>query len=79
MALTMGLTLDDIGVHDRHNEAVAHVVATCKKLGKFAGYACNTLEKGKRRMSEGFNFVNVGGDSQFIAEGAQRYLKEMRD
>ena len=79
MALTMGLTLDDIGVHDRHNDAVAHVVATCKKLGKFAGYACNTLEMGKRRMSEGFTFVNVGGDSKFIAEGAQRYLKEMRD
>ena len=78
MALTMGLTLADIAVHERHNEAVAHVVATCKKLGKFAGYACNTLEMGKRRISEGFTFVNVGGDSQFIAEGSQRYLKEMR-
>lgn len=79
MALTMGLTLDDIGAHPRHDEAVAHVAATCKKLGKFAGYACNSLEVGRRRVSEGFTFVNVGGDSVFMAEGAKRYLAEMRD
>ena len=78
MALTMGLTLADIGTHPRHNEAVAHVATVCKKLGKFAGYSCGTLEMGKRRVSEGFTFVNVGGDSIFMAEGAKHYLAEMR-
>ncbi len=78
MALTMGLTLDDIAIHQQHNEAVAHVVTICQKLGKFAGYACSTIEMGKRRISEGFTFVNVGGDSMFIAEGSKRYLEEMR-
>ena len=78
LALDMGLKVSDMGNHPRHDEAVAHVLACCKKLGKAAGYACGTPEMGRRRIAEGFTFVNMGSDSGFVAEGSEAVLAEFK-
>ena len=78
LALSMGLKVSDIGVAKAHNEAVARVLEACRKTGKAPGYACNSLEMGKRRIAEGFRFVNIGGDAIFIAESSKWYLQQLR-
>ena len=78
LALSMGLDLAEAGVNKEHNEAVAHVLEMCKKTGKFPGYACGSLEMGRRRIAEGFTFVSIGADATFVADGADSYLKELR-
>ncbi len=78
LALSMGLKFADIGTHKRHNEAIAHVLDVCGRLGKVPGYSCNGLEMGKRRLSEGFQFITVGEDSEFVREGAANTLQYLR-
>lgn len=78
LALDMGLKVSDMGNHPRHDEAVAHVLDVCRSLGKAAGYACSTPEMGRRRIAEGFTFVNIGSDSGFISEGSARVLAEFK-
>ena len=78
LALSMGLGFADIGTHKRHNEAIAHVLDTCDCLGKIPGYSCSGLEDGQRRLSEGFQFVTVGEDSEFVHAGAVSTLKALR-
>ena len=78
LALSMGLGFADIGTHKRHNEAIAHVLDTCDRLGKIPGYSCSGLEDGQRRLSEGFQFVTVGEDSEFVHAGAVSTLKALR-
>ncbi len=79
LALSMGLTFSDIGTHPRHNEAVAHVLDVCNRLGKTPGYSCDTLETAQRRLSEGFKFVSVGEDSQFVRDGAAATLQALAE
>lgn len=78
LALDMGLKVSDMGNHPRHDAAVAHVAAVCKKLGKAAGYACSTPAMGRRRIAEGFTFVNIGSDSGFIVDGSAAVLAEFK-
>jgi 4-hydroxy-2-oxoheptanedioate aldolase len=78
LALSMGLEAAEAGINPAHNEAVAHVLNACQTTGKIPGYACGSMEMGERRITEGFKFVNVGGDSTFVAEGAARYLSKLR-
>jgi len=78
LALSMGLEISDMGNHPRHDEAVDHVLQICKKLGKVPGYACGTEEMGRRRISEGFTFVNIGSDSSFVTNGATKVISEFK-
>ena len=78
LALSMGLKVSDMGGHPAHNEAVAHVLEMCQKHGKIPGYACGSIEMGKRRIAEGFKFVNIGVDATFVADGAAACLAELR-
>lgn len=79
LALSMGLTFPDIGTHPRHNEAVAHVLDVCNRLGKTPGYACDSLETARRRLAEGFKFITVGEDSQFVRDGAAATLQALNE
>ena len=67
-----------MGVHPAHNEAVAHVLEMCQKHGKIPGYACGTMEMGKRRIAEGFKFVNIGTDAGFVTDSAAACVAELR-
>lgn len=56
-------------------EAIAEVLAGCERLGIAPGIHTFSLDEAKRRLAEGWRFVAVGSDTQFLIEGAERVVR----
>lgn len=59
--------------------AILEIARKTRAAGKIAGIHNAHAPYAKRMIQAGFNFVSVGADTMFVAEGARAVLAEMRD
>jgi 2-dehydro-3-deoxyglucarate aldolase/4-hydroxy-2-oxoheptanedioate aldolase len=59
--------------HPKFNEALDHVLATCKKHDVAPGFFC-TDENINDMIARGFQFFNLAGDFWFLTKGVKAAL-----
>jgi 4-hydroxy-2-oxoheptanedioate aldolase len=75
LAWSMGIHPKHSGSDERHARAIERAVDACRNTGKIPGIACGSPEESARRASEGFLFLNAGGDFILLMESARAGLK----
>ena len=78
LAVSMGIHPRDAGDDARHQQAVAHVLETCRDAGKIPGYASYTPAEARLRAAQGFQFLTVGSDLEILLAGARAGLEHLR-
>jgi 4-hydroxy-2-oxoheptanedioate aldolase len=64
--------------HADYQSALERVVAACRAHGKAAGILVYDTAVVPRHLELGFTFVGIGADAAFVADGARRFLGEVR-
>lgn len=72
LAKTMGV---DYG-NQEHEAVILRVLAACGKTGKIPGIWAGG-GSAQRRLEQGFLFLVVGGDSEFVTDQAQEVLRKL--
>lgn len=75
LAWSMGIHPKDSGQDDRHAKAVERALQACKNTGTIPGIACGSPEEAARRATQGFKFLNAGGDHTLIMDAARAGLE----
>jgi 4-hydroxy-2-oxoheptanedioate aldolase len=70
LALSMGLTPQDIGPGTEHEEAMLAVLEAAKKTGKAAGKHCYDGAEVTQRIAQGFQFLALSSDAGFLRKAA---------
>ena len=78
LALSMGVPVAGDNPHPDHVAACAEVLAGALRHGVAPGIGCSGEEEAARRVTEGWKFLNIGADGQYIAQGARRALEIVR-
>ncbi len=73
----LGLTPGDFG-NPRFTEAVATIVAACRKHGRAVGMFGYTPEMARESLENVFNFASAGTDISFFRDGVARGLAVAR-
>lgn len=76
LAKSMGVDLNTREGREAHETAVLKVLEVCRKTNKIPGIWAGG-ENAQRRIEQGFLFLVVGGDYDFVVNGAQRVLQEL--
>lgn len=74
LAMSMGV---DPG-HPDHEAAIQKFVAACKKVGKPYGLPIRVAPAIRKRMSEGFQLIDIASDLRLVEVGSQEILKAVR-
>lgn len=77
LSLSLGFHPSERFTNEVHAEAVEKVLQACKNTGKFPGYATSGPEEALKLAARGFQFLTVGADVGFVAEGIARYKKAL--
>src|SRR5262245_8402516 len=72
LALSMGLSQQDMGPGTAHEEAMLEVLAAAKKTGKAAGKHCFNAAEVSMRIRQGFQFLALMSDGALMAKAAQQ-------
>jgi 4-hydroxy-2-oxoheptanedioate aldolase len=59
------------------NQALKHILATCKKHGVAPGYHCMSGEEALMRIEEGWQFLAIGSELKFMLSGTAEVLKKV--
>jgi len=59
------------------NQALKHVLETCKKHKVAAGYHCATSEEVNMRIAEGWQFLAVGSELRMMLNGAKQLVDKI--
>ncbi len=78
LAMSLGVPVVGDNPHPDHVAACAEVLAGALRKGVTPGIGCSGEEEAARRVSEGWKFVGIGADGQYIAQGARRALETVR-
>ena len=78
LAVSMGVPVAGDNPHPDHAAACAEVLAGALRHGVAPGIGCSGEEEAARRVREGWKFVSIGADGQYIAQGARRALAMVR-
>jgi 4-hydroxy-2-oxoheptanedioate aldolase len=70
LALSMGLSPQDIGPGTEHEAAMLEVLAAAKKTGKAAGKHCYDGPEVTQRIAQGFQFLALSSDAGFLRKAA---------
>lgn len=70
LALSMGLSPQDIGPGTEHEAAMLEVLAAAKKTGKAAGKHCYDGAEVTQRIAQGFQFLALSSDAGFLRKAA---------
>ena len=55
-------------------QALAHILAGCKRLGVAAGIHTFSVEEARQRIADGWQFVAVSSELRFMMDGAKKVL-----
>jgi 4-hydroxy-2-oxoheptanedioate aldolase len=72
LALSMGLSQQDMGPGTEHEAAMLEVLAAAKKTGKAAGKHCYNAAEVSMRIRQGFQFLALMSDGAFMTRAAQQ-------
>lgn len=75
LAGSMGLKPDMLVRDPRHEAAVQQVLAAAKKVGKPAGIHVATAEHANMRLEQGFRFIALASEANFMRMGANQSLQ----
>ena len=78
LAMSMGLPPRADHPHPDHIAACTAVLESCQQHGVAAGIFTSGPEEAARRGQEGWRFVAMGSDIQFMMQGAVRGLRTVR-
>ncbi|MFO7166840.1 MAG: aldolase/citrate lyase family protein [Chloroflexota bacterium] len=70
LALSMGLTRDQLGPGSPHEAAMMEVLAAARKTGKAAGKHCFSAAEVSMRIGQGFQFLALVSDGALLAKAA---------
>ena len=70
LALSMGLSPQDVGPGTDHEAAMQEVLAACRKTGKAAGKHCFSAAEVSARIGQGFQFLALASDGALMAKAA---------
>ena len=59
---------------DATREAMAHILASCKKTGVAAGVHCFSPADANERIAEGWQFIAINSELKFMLDGAKAVL-----
>ena len=77
LALSLGLHPRDAVGDERHERAIAQVLAACRNTGKFPGFASYTPEDARLRADQGFLFLTAGCDLEILLAGARSGVAQL--
>ena len=78
LAVSLGVPVAGDNPHPDHVAACAEVLAGALRNGVAPGIGCAGDEEAARRVSEGWKFISIGADGQYIERGARRALDVVR-
>lgn len=78
LAMSMGIPVKPDNPHPDHVAACAEVLAGSVRNGVTPGIYCAHETEAARRVTEGWKFLNIGTDGQYIAQGARRGVATVR-
>jgi len=58
-------------------QALAHILATCRKHGVPAGIHCGSPEEARHRIEEGWQFIAIGSELRMMLEGVNSTLERL--
>ena len=64
---------------DRHEAALQTVLQAGQRHGIPVGLACGSLDVARRRAEQGFRFLDIGGDLQFLWHGLRETHRRLAD
>jgi 4-hydroxy-2-oxoheptanedioate aldolase len=59
------------------NQALNHILATCKKHGVAPGYHCMNADEALMRLEQGWQFLAIGSELKFMMNGTADVLKKV--
>ena len=79
LALSMGLTRQDVDTSAEVAAGVQKTLDVCRRLGKIA--CCNTysVAEAREKAGQGYGCITMKSDVDLFVESASRLLKELRD
>lgn len=78
LAMSMGIPFRWDNPHPEHVAACAAVLEACKRHGVVPGIFTGGAEEARRRVTEGWRFLPLGVDTQYLTRGAMRDLRTAR-
>lgn len=78
LAMSMGIEARGDNPHPDHVKACARVLEACRAHGVAPGIYTSGPEEGARRAAEGWLFLPIGSDIQYMVQGASRGLRTAR-
>ena len=76
LAKSVGVDLNTQEGKKAHEAAILRTLAACRKTNKIPGIWAGG-ENTQRRLQQGFLFLVVGGDHEFVAKGGRQILQEL--
>jgi 4-hydroxy-2-oxoheptanedioate aldolase len=58
-------------------QAMAHILATCKKHGVPAGLHCGSADEVNQRIEEGWQFLAIGSELKMMLDGAAAQVQKL--
>jgi 4-hydroxy-2-oxoheptanedioate aldolase len=62
---------------DATRQAMAHILATCKKHGVAAGLHCGSADEVNQRIADGWQFLAIGSELKMMLEGAAAHVQKL--
>ena len=78
LAYALGLSPTSGAQEEKHKQTVVKILETCQKHNIAAGVHTGSLSQTKFHLEQGFNLVNLGTDSAFMARLASTELAEAK-
>ena len=76
LAKSMGVDLNTQQGKEAHEAAIFKTLAACRKTNKILGIRAGG-DNAQHRIKQGFLFLVVGGDYDFVINGARQTLREL--
>jgi 4-hydroxy-2-oxoheptanedioate aldolase len=78
LAMDMGIPVLPDNPHEDHRALCNAVLEACQKHGVAPGIFTSGPAEGKRRAEEGWRYLAIGSDSQYMMQGAASALRTVR-
>ena len=62
---------------DATNQALKHILATCKKHGVPAGIHCGSADEANQRIADGWQFLAVGSELKMMLDGVAAQVQKL--
>lgn len=77
LALSLGFKPWEAPQREEHARALEKVVEACRNTGKVPGISALSIEHALAKAKQGYRFISVAGDIDFLMQGAAAGLKAL--